>query len=693
MSNRQPGTGLLRTNHYARSGVAMFSAIFVMIVIGLLAVQFHHMTRQAQSTAFRFQASEIARQLAESAMDEAFLYIYNQSEKSSGEFFTKLRDRSGSIDCSTTSLDNLSGKGVDVKIDLTKAEAATILNGNKFDISAKARIIDFRSADPDGRKYYDKEGVGTLELKVSVTPKTAFKKQIKSACHLTRHHDYKVVSIVTRRNNSGQRSEYVHNYVLDYALFIRNGQREFDTTLGLSLNPEKQQFVVDQTGLTNSNCGKIYLGNRTGKYVFLNIEPARKDFLPAPVEKKKIVQASSDEVFKLLPSFYSTVKSEVKKKVKDEGASLKSFSMDGHKAFFEYSRYPITNDALTVKKNLQDFRDATLAGEAKAANKKALLDFFPGVEFKPDTLLSATLEGDIRQRFFHFGYFYVDLSSAYIKIKAEKHGKSKKFTINFPAATVNEMKNELYPCFDYDHFKDVTGFKSTLDLEYLKQKFAQARPELLCDIHEKNRFLKGSNNPLPTPLFYHYQSPSSSEDPLGGSIPFAHVNLWTRRELTMELAEQFGIYDSTANKLKLRGIIQFKEAITLGQTGSTLTVEGQGIIIAPGITIKSGITKADGNAICVLATRGQVITVDTDQLIEASLVSIDLGGTHTGYVKATKKLNLKGALAVDMLRLDKWAPGVKHTLRYDPALKPAQDLYQINLARWVSFQRMVEQDE
>jgi hypothetical protein len=255
------------------------------------------------------------------------------------------------------------------------------------------------------------------------------------------------------------------------------------------------------------------------------------------------------------------------------------------------------------------------------------------------------------------------------------------------------MKNELYPCFDYDHFKDVTGFKSTLDLEYLKQKFAQARPELLCDIHEKNRFLKGSNNPLPTPLFYHYQSPSSSEDPLGGSIPFAHVNLWTRRELTMELAEQFGIYDSTANKLKLRGIIQFKEAITLGQTGSTLTVEGQGIIIAPGITIKSGITKADGNAICVLATRGQVITVDTDQLIEASLVSIDLGGTHTGYVKATKKLNLKGALAVDMLRLDKWAPGVEHTVRYDPALKPAQDLYQINLARWVSFQRMVEQDE
>ena len=47
-----------------REGVAMFSAIFVMIIVGLLAMQFHYMSRQAQSSAHRFQTSEMARQLA-----------------------------------------------------------------------------------------------------------------------------------------------------------------------------------------------------------------------------------------------------------------------------------------------------------------------------------------------------------------------------------------------------------------------------------------------------------------------------------------------------------------------------------------------------------------------------------------------------------------------------------------------------
>ena len=34
------------TGQSRRAGVAMFSAIFVMIIVGLLAMQFHYMTRQ-----------------------------------------------------------------------------------------------------------------------------------------------------------------------------------------------------------------------------------------------------------------------------------------------------------------------------------------------------------------------------------------------------------------------------------------------------------------------------------------------------------------------------------------------------------------------------------------------------------------------------------------------------------------------
>ncbi len=675
-------------------GIAMFSAIFVMVIISLLAIQFHYMTRQAQSTAFRFQASEIARQLAEAAMDEAFLFIHNETARKNSDLFKKIKDRSGQIDCSTTALNSLGNKGYPITVDLTQAQAANILNGNKFDISALARIIDFRNTDSAGGEYYEKEGVGTLEIKVSVTPKDSFKKQIQGACIITRHHDYKVVSIVSKRDNSNQRSSFAQNYVLDYALFIKNGQEEFDSTFGVSLNPLKQKLVVDQAGLSTGKCGKVFLGNRSGRYVYLNIDTARKSFLPAAVEKKKIVEATSDQVFGLLPTFNTMVRNQVKKAVEDEGAKLKSYAMYNHKAFFDYIRLPITDDGVTVKKR-KDFRDATMAAEAKSASAKAVLDFSPGIRIEPENMLPDILEGDIRQRFFHFGYFWVDLSNAYIKVTAEKKvgfkKKKKTFTIPFPQETVDKMKNEEYPCFNADHFAGFPDFTSTIDLNYLKSNFAGAYPSIICDIHDKNRFLKGSNDVLPQPMFYYYRNPGSTSDSTAASVPYAHVNLWARRVLSLSQAEEFGIIDKTNNKLNLRGIVQINEPITIGG-GSEITVEGQGVLIATGITIKSGIKKADGDALCILLTRGYPIIVDTDQTIEASLISIGKNNRN-GHIKARKKLHLKGALAVDLLRLDQWAENVEHKIEYDPALKPDQDLYQINISRWVSFQRMIENED
>lgn len=681
---------------YSRHGVAMFSAIFVMLIIGMLAVQFHYMTRQAQSTAFRFQASEIARQLAESAMDEAFLYIHNETQKANGKLFDVIKNRSGGIDCSSTSMDNLSGKGFPIPVDLTETQADTIINGNKFDISAIARIIDFRDVDSTGGKYYDKEGVGTLEIRVTVQPKNSFKKQIQGACNITRHHDYKVISIVSKRDNGSQRSEYAQNYVLDYALFIKNGQEEFDSTFGVSLNPVKQKLTVDQTGLpSTAKYGKICLGNRSARFVYLNIDPARKDFLPAAVEKKQIVQANGAQVFGLLPTFNGLVRAQVEAAVKKEGAKLESYSLTGQKAFFDYVRLPITNDAMT-KANHKEFRDTTMAGEAKSAGVKAVLDFSPGIVFKPEDKLAETLEGDIRQRFFHLGYFWVDLSNAKIYVKASKKKmgvkKTKSFTIPFPAQTVDAMKKEQYPCFNADHFEGMPNFNSTIDLKYLKDNFAAAYPSIICDIHDQNRYLKGSNAALPTPRFFHYRSAGSYDDATSASVPYAHVNLWSRRKLSLAQAEEFGILQPKDNKINLRGVVQINEPITIGASGNEVKVEGQGVLIAPGITIKAGIKKADNDALCVLLTRGYPINVETDQLLETSLVSIG-SSNRNGHIKAKKKLNLKGALAVDLLRIDQWAEGVEHKIEYDPALKPDKDVYQINISRWVSFQRMVEHDE
>jgi hypothetical protein len=66
---------------------------------------------------------------------------------------------------------------------------------------------------------------------------------------------------------------------------------------------------------------------------------------------------------------------------------------------------------------------------------------------------------------------------------------------------------------------------------------------------------------------------------------------------------------------------------------------------------------------------------------------------RNGHVKATRRLNLYGGMAVDRLAIDKWAANEEHHITYDPALKRQNDLYQINIARWTTFERVVEKDE
>jgi hypothetical protein len=176
------------------------------------------------------------------------------------------------------------------------------------------------------------------------------------------------------------------------------------------------------------------------------------------------------------------------------------------------------------------------------------------------------------------------------------------------------------------------------------------------------------------------------------SVPFSHTSLWSRRNLTAAQLVEFGIYVPSQKKLKLQGITQFNEAITLGNDGD-IEVEGRGVLIAPGITINGGIKKKPGtDSICVLMTRGYPITVNTEKTIEAALISMGRSDRN-GYVSASKKLDLKGCLAVDRLNLAKWAENVEHKIQYDPAFKRNESLYQVSINRWVTFERMVEQDE
>lgn len=687
------------TGQSRRAGVAMFSAIFVMIIVGLLAMQFHYMTRQAQSTAFRFQTSELARQLAASAMEEAFMYVHNETENQSGAFFNKLVSRSSEIDASTTSLDNKNSKGTPVPVALTLAQAAAMPIGARLKIEATARIVDFRNTDSKGARYYENEGVGTLELRVTVEPKPEFKKQLQGACTITRHHDYKVITIVSRRDNSTQRNSYANGFILDYALFVRNGQEEFESSGGLSLNPAKQKLSVDQTGLSPSQFGKIYLGNRRSSNVYLNIGSANADFIPEPRKKEKMIEVDDQTVFKLLPKFFDQVKAQAQKVVNDKGASMKGFSMNGHKAYFEYQRLPVTDEALAPKGDLKDTRTLVQVAELKYQNKKEVTELFPGIRLLPEDSLVDILEGDIRQRYFHHGYFYVDMSGCKIWVKAKKSGKTKEETIEITdPALISQFKNRLIPCINSEHIAAITdgsinsATDNSIDLVYLNNNIANTNPDVLCRIDSANRYLKGSNTTLAHPAMFHFRNTGSVDDPTLSSVPFAHINLWARRLVTRKQLEEFNIYRPDQKKLNLRGVIELSEALTLGE-GGDIEYEGCGVIIAPGITLQGGLKrKAGTDSVCVLLTRGQAIQVNTESRIEAALVSLGRNDRN-GQVIAGKKLDLLGCLAADNLNLARWAEGVDHKIVYDPAFKRNNDLYQVNIARWVTFERMVEQDE
>ena len=191
---------------------------------------------------------------------------------------------------------------------------------------------------------------------------------------------------------------------------------------------------------------------------------------------------------------------------------------------------------------------------------------------------------------------------------------------------------------------------------------------------------------------FHFRNAGSLDDPTMASVPFAHMNLWARRNAPTDRLEEYGIYQPAQKKLFLRGVIELSEPLVIGENGD-VEYEGLGVIIAPGITIKNGLKRKPGtNSACILVTRGHPIEVSTENLVEAALVSMGRNDRN-GQIIATRKMNLHGCIATDRLKLDKWAPGVEHRVAYDPFFKRNDDLYQVNIARWVTFERMVEQDE
>ena len=146
-----------------KSGVALFAVLFIMMFLGILFVAFFANSQQAQRTAYRFYKSEMARQLAASGQEEAFKYLHSITDNpeakgindfSSNDVFRRIIDKNSDVFMDGT-VDRDNASGIDLEIPITKSLAPS-----GMEVTATARIVDFRDTDIKGNKFYKEEGAG-----------------------------------------------------------------------------------------------------------------------------------------------------------------------------------------------------------------------------------------------------------------------------------------------------------------------------------------------------------------------------------------------------------------------------------------------------------------------------------------------------------------------------------------------------
>ena len=704
-----------------KRGVAIFAVLLVMMFLGILFIQFYTNSQHAKRTSHKFQTSEMARQIAAAAQEEAFMYLYNITDNPSAKDLKDLDnipktiiENRDSIFCplAEASADRNNVNGLDLKVDATKAMNldSTKVVDDYMDVTAKARIIDFRDTDYNNRKFYEYEGIGTIEIAVTVKAKEQYKNQFPGSCTMIRHHDYKVVSILSKADE-GNRTGYAGGSVLDYALFVKRGQNEFDEIgeKASDINTEKKTVLEIDAGTEISDdnkLGKINLGSYREKYQFINISTDTIDaFIGAAKEPQKIneLELKNEEVDKIYPKFRKAILEQVGDATLD--------SLTGYKAVFEYYRKPL-NDELYPntnsddKKRLKDNRFIAI-GNATKLNKKFPNHFHDGsLIIEPKEKLKNILDSDIRKCFFNLGYFKLDLSQCTITVSADNtetlHVKNDApdlyqqfndtpiycYDENYYAQYLEDMNNSLYkeqPCV-----KELN--------KHIKQKGPDIASKAFTYINDYYAYMPEDSEPIGNHRSYYKVAVGSNGDykdnPEESSQPFAHFNLWNKRSVTGGDIVDLGLYKG--NTLTLRGIVQSKQNnLTISPDGSETIIKGSGVLMAYGIKIQGPIKKADPNSVCVIYSLDQPLLIETDQQIEASLIAMGRNNSPSTVKCDAHYLNLKGGLAVDFLNLPAWRAAEadkKHKIVYDEALAPTKDVYQININRAVTFERVIENE-
>ncbi|MBF0545602.1 MAG: hypothetical protein HQM08_14260 [Candidatus Riflebacteria bacterium] len=657
-------------------GSSLLLVLFILVFLSLLISQYLLTTRTGQSTSFHFEQSDKLRLIAESASDEMIQELAVKCcdfRSPAGQWLMK----------------HVIGETFPLNVSVTEKELNGSVRGDFISkITGEAKIFDFRGFDQDKNSYYKGEGVGRILLTTLVSRNTGSQNESRF-CRLVRIHDFKISSAISARNNFEPRKGYVHNFLLDYVFFLKDGIKNFwENGEGL-LNPGLPKILINQEKISSSDkLGKVFLGNPTGvagqDYVFLNIPPEFAEILPKissnlPNKSGKRVIDSAD-CLKLIPELAKL----------NVGGIL-----DKLKGVFEYSFEPIADqysDADGKKKSetVKILKNVSKNSVESNTNPGTpILSFDPNLAAKPERALSI-LEGPIRQRFLCFVHFYLDMSEVDPRLASEME-KREDFKI---PCTPPDPSQQTEP--------EVKRFLENL------QEFAQerSRPQELNPFisHFETGFLyqgeEGENqflNPptFPLPQFFDYQNhrvdfqPGATHPPR--SFPYNHINLLTRRHWNVQALESQGIFDRANGILNLHGIDEVWEPLVLGEDGGKpLIIRGQGVLIANGsITLRSGLKKENPGDFCVLFAKKDSLIIATDQRIEGALLALGLPGKGIIVQKGTGHFDIFGLIAADSLRFEE-PDSHESSISYDPIFKSQNDQFWINISPKIYFQRMVE---
>ncbi len=651
-----------------RQGIILYVVVMVFLCLSILALHFLRVSREARHVAFRFEKGEVVRQLAQAGMEEAFGRFFRETADPGSKAGVWLLQRSpGSFTVDIPRTEELAG--------------SSVFGSFRAKVRAETRLVDFRKTDGKGRPYYGLEGVGTLEF--AVTSSIEIESRPFVSTRLTRHHEYKVVSIVSHRDNSSQRQSYAQNFILDYLLFTRKGLEEFEGTDGKSVNTDRIRVRAVQESLPPERRGKIFFGGTadpsTGKKVFLNVSETLRTIMP-PFPAQEIKRITLPDCLKLFPKL-------------QEIENAKPGCLNGLEGVFTATHEPIAKSADSVG-NLSSLEKTTRnILQTLATGPEANLD--PGLELlTPDPALAgdgsfadSIFEGTLRQRFLYLVWFSLDLSRLSLSpTEAEQ---------------LNQIETRI-PCAPpYDGVPVGTPQRTFVEeLSKLAAQQPAAAPPILSrfdsDFLMKGGLTTGQRlNPdsFAGPAFFN-KAGSVIRESDGGSEgfgPFAHVNLWgTRMESEKDL-ERIGVLDRENQVIKLRGIEWVDGIVTLGGSSKPMQISGKGIIIAKGFRILGSLKKASSQDICVLFASGGNIEIETDQPIEAGLIALAKGG-EGGLVRPRRTLDLLGCLAMEKFDSGSWSSAGIHVLRYDTLFKRPDDLYQIKISPAINFQRFSESD-